>query len=545
MSRSSLVVAFLAAWFLATGPSCLLAEEKGLADLDKATQLQLNAETIADLEKVIDHCEKALAAGLSDENQDFAKELLASTLVDHARRLTASVLRQPQGNQRWPMVRDAAVRDLEKAVKYQPKLAEAHMMRAQLLAMPGGDRKEALKAAATAVDLLKNDKSEYAKALVLRGQLSPMEEDQLKDWAAAIAADPNCVEAWQARASLYLSKGDREKAIADLKKLISISDDNLVARFALIEALVSLKQTDEAFQELATVIKNNPELPLGYMTRARLYLMQKDTKKAVEDLDQAIKIEPRDLSALLLRAQIHLEEENFAKAREDVDRILQLQPKLIQGILLRASISASEEKYPEAIKDLKPLLEDAEIRPQVQVQIAQLYIAGGWPRQAIKLLTQVIEANEDAEQGWRLLRMRGDAFLNIGRHAEAIADFEKALKAKPDDSGILNNLAWVLATTPDEKLRNAKRAIELGKKACEVTDYKASHILSTLAAGYAESGDFDQAIEWSTKAVEMGEGENKEQLAKELESYKQKKPWREKQENAEKPNPPILETDAA
>ena len=93
----------------------------------------------------------------------------------------------------------------------------------------------------------------------------------------------------------------------------------------------------------------------------------------------------------------------------------------------------------------------------------------------------------------------------------------------------MNNLAWVLATSPDESLRNGRRAIELATKACEVTDYKQPHILSTLAAGYAETGDFATAVEWSKKALELGEESQKEELAKELESYQSSKPWRELQ----------------
>jgi hypothetical protein len=78
-----------------------------------------------------------------------------------------------------------------------------------------------------------------------------------------------------------------------------------------------------------------------------------------------------------------------------------------------------------------------------------------------------------------------------------------------------------------------------------MTDYKEAHILSTLASGYAEIGDFETAIKWSTKAVELGEGEMKDQLQQELESYQQSKPWREKQDTKEKPDQPrrdLLET---
>ena len=130
-------------------------------------------------------------------------------------------------------------------------------------------------------------------------------------------------------------------------------------------------------------------------------------------------------------------------------------------------------------------------------------------------------------KAWRALRGRGDAYLNIGRQAEAIADYEKALKLQPKDEGLLNNLAWILATSPDAKLRNGRRAIELATLACEVTDYKLAYILSTLAAAYAETGDFQTAVKWSTKAVQIGDKEDSDSLKKELESYKAGKPWRE------------------
>ena len=104
---------------------------------------------------------------------------------------------------------------------------------------------------------------------------------------------------------------------------------------------------------------------------------------------------------------------------------------------------------------------------------------------------------------------------------------------------MLNNLAWVLATSPDDAVRNADRSIELGLKACELTKYQRPHILSTLAAGYAEKGDWETAIKWSTKAVELGAKDDMidDQLKKELESYKEKKPWREKQEIEENTKP--------
>jgi Tfp pilus assembly protein PilF len=174
-----------------------------------------------------------------------------------------------------------------------------------------------------------------------------------------------------------------------------------------------------------------------------------------------------------------------------------------------------------------------------QLQLASLYLADNRPRRAIELFTEILRKNPDNPAA---LRGRGDAYLNIGKHAEAIADYERALKLRPNDSGLLNNFAWVLATSPVDSLRNGKRALEMALKACELTQYKEAHILSTLGAAYAELGDFDTAKKWSAKAIELGRADQKDQLRKELESYQQQKPFREliqTEEKQPKPKPKL------
>jgi Tfp pilus assembly protein PilF len=120
----------------------------------------------------------------------------------------------------------------------------------------------------------------------------------------------------------------------------------------------------------------------------------------------------------------------------------------------------------------------------------------------------------------------------LGRRSNAASDYEQALKLQPHDVGILNNFAWVLATAPEDKLRDGHRALALATDACRQTDYKEDYILSTLAAAYAETGDFESARKWAAQAVEVkpsphAESSRKDELKKELESYKANKPWRE------------------
>jgi tetratricopeptide (TPR) repeat protein len=225
------------------------------------------------------------------------------------------------------------------------------------------------------------------------------------------------------------------------------------------------------------------------------------------------------------------------KAMADVEEALKLRPGYLPALRARAALAAGEGKFNVAISDLNEIKNSNPDDPSVLLQLGMLYSASKQLHEAVETFSKLIQVDSKnvlAYQG------RADTYIRMGKHAEAIKDYDVVLQHEPKNSHVLNNLAWLLATSPDEKLRNGKRAIELATEGCKVTEYKQPHILSTLAAGYAEIGDFDTAIAWSKKAVELGDGELKENLEKELESYQAKKPWRELQdetleEKSEKP----------
>jgi serine/threonine protein kinase/Tfp pilus assembly protein PilF len=122
------------------------------------------------------------------------------------------------------------------------------------------------------------------------------------------------------------------------------------------------------------------------------------------------------------------------------------------------------------------------------------------------------------------LSFRAVTNLMLGYHDESVADFERALVLAPQDPISQDAAAWVLATCPLDRIRDGIRAVKLAMKACETTEYKDPGLLATLAAAYAEVGDFSSAIKWSEKAVE-GSPDN-EEFAAHLESFRQGKPWR-------------------
>jgi tetratricopeptide (TPR) repeat protein len=308
--------------------------------------------------------------------------------------------------------------------------------------------------------------------------------------------------------------------------VLKLKPDDATTHAARGTALALLEKFDDALKSLDKSLDLVPRSPFAYIQRARVHAVQENPKEAINDLDKALLIQPDNIQALLLRATMYQQEKKIDKALADVEAVLERQPGLVAALRIKALLLADANRLDEAIADLEKVRGAAEKGrdPELMVQLAILYGLNKQPQKAIEVYSDLIK---DDPKLWIAWRGRGDLYLTHGEQAKAKDDFEEALRLQPKDSGILNNLAWLLSTSPDEKLRDAKRAIELATMACEVTSYKEAHILSTLAAGYAEAGEWDKAVEWSQKAYDLGEGDIKEQLAKELESYKEKKPWRE------------------
>jgi tetratricopeptide (TPR) repeat protein len=107
----------------------------------------------------------------------------------------------------------------------------------------------------------------------------------------------------------------------------------------------------------------------------------------------------------------------------------------------------------------------------------------------------------------------GICYFQLGRNSEAITQFQEGLRIKPADEGILNNLAWILATCPEASLRDGNKALDLARQANDLAGGKNPLILGTLAAAFAETGRYSEAVETAQRAVDLAQAQSNDRLA--------------------------------
>ena len=124
----------------------------------------------------------------------------------------------------------------------------------------------------------------------------------------------------------------------------------------------------------------------------------------------------------------------------------------------------------------------------------------------------------------------GLVMLAERKYTQAAELFGKAVRLRMDIADYHNNLAWLLATCPDPRLRNGPRAVTLAQRACRLTGQNRPDMLDTLAAAYAENGQYDQAVHTARRAIELARQTGNEKLATgiagRLRLYENRKPCR-------------------
>jgi len=163
-------------------------------------------------------------------------------------------------------------------------------------------------------------------------------------------------------------------------------------------------------------------------------------------------------------------------------------------------------------------------------KLAELYnnlavfrVEQGKTREAVEAFQKAIELKPGYAEPYKNM---GLLYLKNGEHRLAVPLIQRSIDLGYPDANLKNNLAWVYATSSDPQIRDGGKALALARGICEETGYKNPAFLDSLAAAYAETGDYARAEEYQRKAMELLV-HPEEGFSLRLNAYRSKRPWRE------------------
>ncbi len=248
-----------------------------------------------------------------------------------------------------------------------------------------------------------------------------------------------------------------------------------------------------AIKYFTQIIEQNPDAPNPYIARGDCYTLSGDPDKGIADLTKAIGMNPET-------------------------------DALVQAYIDRSSTYGDKKMWTEEIADCQAAIQLDAKSEAAYSNLSGAYMMAGDLDKGLDSAKKSLEMNPDDDI---TLKFEAEIFNRKKDFLSERAVYEKLLEVTPDRPLTLNNAAWALATRTDPLARDGKKAVELATKACELSKWGKASFIDTLAAAYAEAGDFASAIKYETQVLaspSLNEAAKPEIQAR-LELYQKNQPF--------------------
>jgi tetratricopeptide (TPR) repeat protein len=251
-------------------------------------------------------------------------------------------------------------------------------------------------------------------------------------------------------------------------------------------------ELDNAVADLNEAVRLDPRDPAAFNNRGSIWDAKKEYDKAIADFNEAIRLNPRDPLPYRNRGGAWGTKQDYDKAIADFTEAVRLNPSDANSLYNRGRAWSEKKEYDQAIADYSAVI-------QLLPTIATTYC------------------------------QRAKAWEGKREYQKAVADYDEAIRLDPKDPTAFNGRAWQWATCRNERYRDGKRAVESASQACQLTEWKNPGVIDTLAAAYAEAGQFDEAIRYQEKALTFADYETKygKEARERLKLFREKQPYRE------------------
>ena len=236
--------------------------------------------------------------------------------------------------------------------------------------------------------------------------------------------------------------------------------------------LFDFKKAEEDFTRASEL---SPKAGISLSERALVRLLMGNDKEAEADLKKALELSPQNALIQIHQVMIWARTNRRAEALAELDRVIQKHPKLAEAYAVRGRLRLQEGAKTFLIE-----------RPDGQKAVIQKPI----PESARKALVDLKKACELAPEGYDYLQGCVECYQALDQEADLVGVLKSMVALTSERMEPLNHLAWLLATSPQQNLRDGKAAVQYAQKANDLAGGKDPYYLSTLAAAHAEKGEF-------------------------------------------------------
>jgi tetratricopeptide (TPR) repeat protein len=243
-----------------------------------------------------------------------------------------------------------------------------------------------------------------------------------------------------------------------------------------------------ALRDFESSVEYDPTRYKALHNRGVSFALQGKSREAIADFDRVIELKPDYVNAWFNRAELQLEVRQFAAAVDDYSESLRLKPDDVPAYVGRAKALLQLGKAKDA-------LADADRATQLDTEHA---------------LARAVH---------------GEASVRLHKWEEAANDFQTAIKLDNQCAAAYLGAAWLMATCPDNRYRNAPLAVQAAEKALKLGGEN-PHALDVLAAAQANAGQYEEAQQTIARALELAPQDQASDLTRRHDLYVSGKPFR-------------------
>jgi tetratricopeptide (TPR) repeat protein len=340
-------------------------------------------------------------------------------------------------------------------------------------------------------------------------------KDSESVWRRCLACTTRNASAHYNLGNALLQKGQVDEAILHYQEALDIRPTYQSAHYNLGNALLQKGQVDDAIVHYLDALEIRPDDVEARINLGTALLQKGAVDDALVDYQKAVETRPDFGQAHAALGNALMAKGQVDEAITQLQMALRINPGYAEGHFNLGNALLQKGKVDEALDQFQKSPQNKRNDPKTHNYLGLALFQQGRMDDAITHFQIAVQFKPDEREYHKNL---GAALLQKGREEEAITQFREALQLGPDDPEALNNLAWLLAASPQAALRDGPKAVQLAQRANDLAGGKNAIFLHTLAAALAEAGRFSEAVEMARQASRLTEAQSETGLTRVLQS---------------------------